>query len=145
MSLVEQGRALLERAAALTSESPELHDRAGAAIDRLAEPLRVAVAGRVKAGKSTLVNAMVGELIAPTDARECTKVVTWYRDGVTYRVEGVDDAGEATQLRFDRDHGALEIDLGGRTPNQWARIDVTWPRRRRRRPRRGRSRHLGTR
>ncbi len=127
MSLVEEGRALLERAAALTTETPELHERAGAAIDRLAEPLRVAVAGRVKAGKSTLVNAMVGELIAPTDARECTKIVTWYRDGVTYRVEGVDDAGEATQLRFDRNDGALEIDLGGRSPDQLARIDVTWP------------------
>ena len=34
----------------------------------LAEPLRVAVVGRVKAGKSTLVNALVGRRIAPTRA-----------------------------------------------------------------------------
>ena len=33
----------------------------------------------VKAGKSTLLNAMLGEQIAPTDAGECTRVVTWYR------------------------------------------------------------------
>ena len=53
---------------------------------RLAEPLRVAIAGKVKAGKSTLLNALVGELLAPTDTGECTKIVTWYRDGHTYQV-----------------------------------------------------------
>lgn len=35
---------------------------------RLAGPLRIAVAGMVKAGKSTLLNAIIGEEIAPTDA-----------------------------------------------------------------------------
>jgi hypothetical protein len=54
--------------------------------DRLDEPLRVAVAGRVKSGKSTLLNALVGERLAPTDAGECTRIVTWYRDGHTYQV-----------------------------------------------------------
>ncbi|NLD75906.1 MAG: GTP-binding protein [Acidimicrobiales bacterium] len=94
---------------------------------RLAEPLRVAVAGRVKAGKSTLVNAMVGELVAPTDARECTKVVTWYRDGVTYRVEGVEGGGSRVPLRFDRRDGALEVDLNGRSAASLQCIEVTWP------------------
>ena len=41
--------------------------------------LRVAIAGRVKAGKSTLLNALVGERLAATDAGECTRIVTWYR------------------------------------------------------------------
>ena len=123
--LAEQARRLLERAAAV--DDPDLRGRVDEAITRLDEPLRVAVAGRVKAGKSTLVNAMIGELLAPTDARECTRVVTWYRDGVTYRVEGVDRAGCATQLRFDRDGGELEIDLGGRSPDDLLRLDVTWP------------------
>ena len=54
-----------------------LHDQ----LCRLDEPLRVAIAGKVKAGKSTLLNALVGEQVAPTDAGECTRVVTWYRDG----------------------------------------------------------------
>lgn len=47
----------------------------------LTEPLRLAVVGRVSAGKSTLVNALVGRRTAPTSAGECTKVVTWYRFG----------------------------------------------------------------
>ncbi|MEV4642023.1 dynamin family protein [Actinoplanes sp. NPDC049548] len=53
----------------------------------LAEPLRLAVVGRVKAGKSTLVNALVGRRIAPTAAGECTRVVTWYRYGAPERAE----------------------------------------------------------
>lgn len=129
MNLLDQTRTILDHARATCGDGT---DRAAAqalidATDRLDEPLRVAVAGRVKAGKSTLVNAMVGELIAPTDARECTRVVTWYRDGVTYRVQGLPDGGEFEPLRFDRDGGSLVIDLGHRLPEQLRCIDVTWP------------------
>lgn len=53
---------------------------------RLEQPLQVAVAGRMKAGKSTLVNALLGREIAPTAATECTKVVAQYVYGDT---EGV--------------------------------------------------------
>jgi ATPase subunit of ABC transporter with duplicated ATPase domains len=63
---------------------------ATATLDRLAhrldEPLIVAIAGKVKAGKSTLLNALIGESLAPTDAGECTQIVTWYRNGPTYKV-----------------------------------------------------------
>lgn len=48
---------------------------------RLDEPLRVAVAGRVKSGKSTLVNALLRHDVAPTAFGECTKAVTWFRFG----------------------------------------------------------------
>lgn len=48
---------------------------------RLDEPLRVAVAGRVKSGKSTLVNALLRHDVAPTAYGECTKAVTWFRYG----------------------------------------------------------------
>jgi GTP-binding protein EngB required for normal cell division len=45
----------------------------------LSGPLRVAIAGRRNAGKSTLINALLGELAAPTDRLECTRLVAWYR------------------------------------------------------------------
>lgn len=95
---------------------------------RLDEPLRVALAGKVKAGKSTLLNALVGEKLAPTDTGECTRIVTWYRDGHTYRVEvHPRDGGPAVQTRFRRDDGAIEIDLGGRAPEDVDHLDVMWP------------------
>jgi hypothetical protein len=65
----------------------------------------------VKAGKSTLLNAMVGEELAPTDAGECTKVVTWYRDGPAYRVMMHLTDGGAEPRPFDRVAGALRVSL----------------------------------
>ncbi|MGB9376140.1 MAG: dynamin family protein [Mycobacteriales bacterium] len=67
----------------------------------LLEPLRIAVAGRVSAGKSTLVNALLGRRIATTDVGECTRVVMIFRYGFPERVvirprEGVSQAGALT-------------------------------------------------
>jgi hypothetical protein len=53
---------------------------------RLREPMRVAVVGRVKAGKSTVVNALLGQRVAPTDVSECTRLVTWFRYGYPQRL-----------------------------------------------------------
>lgn len=75
----------------------------------LDEPIRVAVVGRVKAGKSTLVNALVGRKVAPTAASECTRVVTWYRYGAPDRAEVVLRDGTRRTLPFD---GRLPDDLG---------------------------------
>ena len=78
---------------------------------RLDGPLRVAIAGKVKAGKSTLLNALVGEKVAPTDASECTRVVTWYRNSHVYRVTAAMFEGPPVELPFRRTERALEIDL----------------------------------
>ena len=77
---------------------------------RLDEPLRVAIAGRVKAGKSTLLNALVGERLAATDAGECTRIVTWYRNALGYRVVADLRDGSRRDLTFSRRDGALDID-----------------------------------
>jgi len=94
---------------------------------RLNGPLRVAIAGRVKAGKSTLLNALVGQELAPTDTRDCTAVVTWYEHGLTYRVTLEPEGGDAREAAFSRETGALDIDLDGLAPAQLRRIVVAWP------------------
>lgn len=74
-----------------TVHGPRLPEPAATAVAavaaRLAEPgLRIAVGGRLNAGKSTLVNALLGQSLAPTGATECTRLVTWYRSGPQNRV-----------------------------------------------------------
>jgi predicted GTPase len=94
---------------------------------RLDEPLRVALAGRVKAGKSTLLNALVGERLAATDAGECTRIVTWYRHGLGYEVHADLRPDGRAELDFRRQDGELLIDLGGRDLDDIERIEVGWP------------------
>jgi hypothetical protein len=96
-------------------------------MERLDEPLRVAIAGKVKAGKSTLLNALVGERVAPTDAGECTRVVTWYRDGPTPRIVMHPTGGDPVPLTVRRQDGALVIDLNGTPAEKLDRLVVDWP------------------
>lgn len=126
MSLLDRTRRVLTSAVEVyrgTEHEPDL----ARMLDRLDAPLRVAVAGRVKSGKSTLLNALVGERLAPTDAGECTKIVTWYADGHTYRVLLHPRDGAPRQARFRREDGAIEVELDGLAPEQVDRLEVTWP------------------
>jgi hypothetical protein len=102
-------------------------ERIGAIRSRLEGPLRVAIAGRVKAGKSTLLNALVGERLAPTDAGECTRIVSWYRRGQSYQVGARLKSGANKQLAFQRVEGALQISLGDLSERDVDMIDVQWP------------------
>jgi Dynamin family len=83
---------LIERVAELIAEGqnmvpaslrPELAELS----QRLREPVRVAVVGKVSAGKSTMVNALLGQCVAPTSVSECTRLVTWFHYGVPQHLE----------------------------------------------------------
>ncbi len=108
----------------------DLADVLETALRRLDEPLRVAIAGRTKAGKSTLLNALVGERLAATDAGECTTIVTWYRHAVGYRVVAELRPTGSVELPFRRQGGALHIELDGHDQASIERIEVGWPARR---------------
>ena len=111
----------------LEAQQPAVAAEARAIRERLEGPLRVAIAGRVKAGKSTLLNALVGERLAPTDAGECTRIVTWYRKGPGYAVSAHLRDGTDRQLAFRRGERSLDIELGGLGEPDIDWLDVRWP------------------
>jgi hypothetical protein len=121
-----QVASLLERACAVFAGTPAADTLNGVGA-RLHEPLRVAIAGKVKAGKSTLLNALVGEELAPTDAGECTRIVTWYRDGLTYKVMLHPAEGPPIPVPFRREDGALTVRLDGHRAADVDRLVVEWP------------------
>lgn len=104
-----------------------IREQAQAIVDRLDGPLQVAIAGRVKAGKSTLLNALVGERLAPTDAGECTRIVSRYRRGQGYEVSARLRDGRIQTLAFSRTGGALDIKLGTLDERDIETIEVSWP------------------
>jgi len=80
--------------------------------DQLDLPLQLAFTGAVSAGKSTLVNAVLGRPVAPADAGECTRLVTWYEYGHDDgRVLVECRSGGVLELRLD-DAGRLPAALG---------------------------------
>lgn len=126
MSLLHDVSALLDDALVAYAGHPEA-ERLEAARRRLDEPLRVAIAGKVKAGKSTLLNALVGEVLAPTDAGECTRIVTWYEESHASVVTAEPRHGDPRQVPFKRDEGAIDVDLGEMTADDVERLRVEWP------------------
>ena len=96
-------------AAAAALGDPVLAAEVAPVAATLAGPLRVAIAGRIKAGKSTLVNALLERRVAPTKATECTMFATWYHYGLPERV--VVRRRDGTS--FDRD-----LTADGRLPDE---------------------------
>lgn len=93
---------------------------------RLSEPLRLAIAGIVKAGKSTLLNALIGERVAATDAGECTRLVTWYRYAETPTVSLYPVHGQPRSLTINTDSDQLTFDLD-RPVGEVDRVEIGWP------------------
>lgn len=114
-------------------QRPDLHAELERIGRRLNEPMRIALAGTLKAGKSTLVNALVGDEIAPTDATEATRIVTWFRHGPTPKVTANHRGGRRSNVPITRDRAdsqgrrGLTFDFASLDPEDIVDLDVEWP------------------
>ncbi|MEV0677760.1 GTP-binding protein [Actinosynnema sp. NPDC050436] len=81
--LVDEVRSLLRAAVDAHRDDPDTAELLRRRLDRMDGPLRVALAGKAEAGKSTLLDALAGEEVTPTG----TRVVT-HRHGPTPGVAG---------------------------------------------------------
>lgn len=76
----------------------------------LTRPLQVTIGGGVSSGKSTLVNALLGQRVAAVDAGECTRVVTRFCHGHHERAEVLLRDGTSRLLPLEK--GAVPTELG---------------------------------
>lgn len=74
-------------------------------------PPRIVIVGRLKAGKSTLVNALIGAPVAETAALEATNTVTVYQDGSPSRAEVVGVDGRRHPVAVGPRHQHLPLPL----------------------------------
>ena len=95
--------------------------------ERFEEPLAVAVVGPPGSGKSTLVNALVGEEVAPIQVAGGAQVFTWYQDGAAARATAYARSGEVFELPVARLEQKLHTDLSQWRPPQLDRLVVEWP------------------
>jgi len=136
MSTSDQVRAILAgtrrayEAEPAYRERPDVFNELDRIAGRLNQPIRIALAGTLKAGKSTLVNALVGEAIAPTDATEATRIVTWFRHGPTPKVTANHVGGRRSNVPIARglnNWAGLTFDFGSLDADDVVDLDVEWP------------------
>ncbi|WP_084734829.1 hypothetical protein [Actinophytocola xinjiangensis] len=129
MTLAGRVRSMLVEALELYRDSPRATNWLRRHVDRLDEPLRVAVVGLASTGRSTLVNALVGEEIAPLLVEDGGQVLTWYRAGRSPRAQLYPTQAPPRDVPAAKVDHQLHIDLEGWQAQNLDRIVVDWPNR----------------
>ncbi|SFD87055.1 Dynamin family protein [Actinopolyspora alba] len=126
-ALLSQARELLLRTMTFYRDDPRTAGWLRTRLERLSEPLRMAVTGRVKSGKSTLINALVGAELAPTDPEERTQVNTVFRYGPEPRITVHTPHGAQRNMPVDELDPATIRDLQRWRPDEVARLVIESP------------------
>jgi hypothetical protein len=98
-------------------------------LERFDDPLRIAVAGPPGSGKSTLINALVGDEVAPIELGGLGQPFTWYQDGPAPRATLYQADLPGRELPARRVEGSLRVEVprclstGGDLPE----LVVDWP------------------
>ncbi|RSM53740.1 hypothetical protein DMB66_38750 [Actinoplanes sp. ATCC 53533] len=99
-------------------------------LDRLAGPLRLAVAGPPRSGRSTMVNALIGEELAPVELPGDPPASVTYRDGTQPRAWWQDERGTPYEIPMIRAAHGLRLTPDARhagRPDGARRAVIEWP------------------
>jgi hypothetical protein len=118
---------MVSAAAELYRDSPHASYWLRGCLERFSEPLRVAVAGEKGVGKSTLVNALAGDRIAPIEVGDGGGVFAWYRDGQAPAGTVFPVRGQPAEVPVARQDRRLHIDLRQWRAREVERVEVDWP------------------
>ena len=128
------GRRLDESVWELLHEALELYRDDGRAVghlrhhlQRLEAPLRIAIAGPWRSGKSTALNAIMGEELAPLEVEDGSQFFTWYEDGPAPRATAYSTATPPEDLPITRTATGVGVDLVGWRSGEITDIVVQWP------------------
>ncbi|WP_039831103.1 dynamin family protein [Nocardiopsis valliformis] len=110
----------------LSTAVTELRDR----ISR--DSFSVIIMGEFNSGKTTTVNALLGEKVLPVSGKPTTAVLTvvkWgqERRATLYPLEPGDRPEEGKPVDPDELHHHITIDAGATAPRTWGRAEVEWP------------------
>lgn len=135
VSLKEQAEEVLKKALEHTAQRSvlkDLHQEIQVSYERLKLPMRVAVVGRVNAGKSTVVNALMEKELAPVDSTEATYNISWikYGDVESYTIHFKDtDTTECRSSLKDLKDFVLRSDKEDtkRLQNRIKYVEISYP------------------
>ncbi len=118
---------LLHQALQLYRNNPRATDHLRHQLARLEQPLRIAIAGPWRSGKSTLLNAIMGEEVAPVDGVDGSEVFTWYEDGAQPNATAYSTSHPPQELAIVKSATGMRVDLVGWRAGELRDIVVQWP------------------
>ncbi|MDZ5443382.1 dynamin family protein [Micromonospora sp. 4G57] len=118
---------LLHQALQLYRDNPRATDHLRHQLAQLEQPLRIAIAGPWRSGKSTVLNAIMGEEVAPVDGPDGSGVFTWYEDGPQPRATAYSTNQPPQELAVAKSATGMRVDLVGWRAGELRDIVVQWP------------------